>query len=54
MKQNNETRKQLEKPATLSINKHLLVRIKVYCSQRGMKIYAWAEKVLNTALEKGE
>ena len=43
-----------EHPATLSISPKLLARIRVYVSARGMKIYAWAEKALATAMDKGE
>jgi len=39
---------------TLAMSPELHTKVKVYTSQKGMKIYAWTERVLEKAMAKGE
>ena len=47
-------KKQTERLATISVEKELVGKIKIYCSIRGLKIRAWAEQALIKVMKEKE
>ena len=47
-------KKQTKKMTSISVETNFYKKVSDYCRVKGLRIYAWAQKALESAINKGE